>query len=59
MNLDQEENALRVANQDVNDAEARIQRQEDLIDELKKDGHDTVAAFKLPARFRCSTSMAK
>lgn len=24
MNLDQEENALRVANQDVNDAEARI-----------------------------------
>lgn len=38
MNLDQEENALRVANQDVNDAEARIQRQKDLIDELKKDG---------------------
>jgi hypothetical protein len=49
MDLEQEENALRVANRDIAEAKERIKRQTDLIENLRQDGHDIKSALALLA----------
>jgi hypothetical protein len=50
--LERERWALRKADRDIADGEQRISRQIRLIDELDRDGHDTVAAKDLLATMR-------
>jgi hypothetical protein len=50
--LERERWALRKADRDIADGEQRIFRQVRLIEELDRDGHDTVAAKDLLATMR-------
>lgn len=52
MNLQDEIHRLRQADADVDMASQRIQRQEDLVKELTRDGHDTSLALDLLTTMR-------
>jgi hypothetical protein len=52
MDLDHENQMLVVADRDIEDARQRILRQEEIIRELKRDGHDTAKARELLVTFK-------
>ncbi|WP_250479701.1 MULTISPECIES: hypothetical protein [unclassified Caballeronia] len=47
MNLEDEEKALRKANDDIVEADRRILAQQERLKELERDGHDTAVGFAL------------
>ena len=47
MNIVEEEEQLRKADIDITSGRKRIHRQEEIIGELRKDGHDSTAAVEL------------
>ncbi|WP_244851563.1 hypothetical protein [Caballeronia sp. SL2Y3] len=52
MNLEDEERALCQANDDLREADKRIQAQIDLLKEMERDGHDTSQGVSLLAAMR-------
>lgn len=52
MKLEDEERALRKANDDLKEADDRIQAQAKLIEEMERDGHDTSQGLSLLAAMR-------
>ncbi|WP_250536942.1 hypothetical protein [Caballeronia sp. AZ10_KS36] len=52
MNLEDEERALCEANDDLHEADKRIQAQMNLLKEMERDGHDTSQGVSLLAAMR-------